>query len=276
MSKSMTLKRHRMVKPKNCFTGLILFLLVLSCSGVNNNADVTEKSSGISNENTDPLFANSIVSTNIDFITENDEDSFVNITYLGQYDKEMPDSRNDMLFDTNTYVFQANFSLGTSVEIWAHSDFESEATAKSFVDKLAGPLGKLPTLMRNKLSHVVLHKGDAGAFAEAEANFFVVYSDNIDLRISNNDFEETVFHESVHASLDSDYLNSTEWLSAQQNDKTFITQYAKENSDKEDLAESALFVYTILKHPGRLSSNTENWVKQHIPNRLKFIVALFE
>lgn len=227
-------------------------------------------------ESSDPLFTNSIVSTEIDFITDSDTDSFLTISYEGRKDKEMPDSRNDLLFDRGTFVFSVNFSTGATVEIWAHSSFENENLAKENADKIVNRLGKLPPFMLNKLSHVVLHKGNAGAFAESEANFFVVYSDNIDTRIANNDFEETVFHESVHATLDAEYLQRTDWRNAQQGDGTFITQYAMENADKEDMAETALFVYTMVKHPGRLSVDVEAWVKTNIPNRYNFLKTIFE
>lgn len=95
------------------------------------------------------------------------------------------------------------------------------------------------------------------------------------MRISNNDLEETIFHESIHAALDSEYLESTEWLNAQQNDDAFITQYAKDNSNKEDMAESALFSYTMIKYPNRLTPEIETWVKTNIPNRYAFFETIF-
>ncbi|WP_157449775.1 hypothetical protein [Croceitalea dokdonensis] len=237
---------------------------------------VDEDGNGSSAQNSDPLFTNSIVSTEIDFIRSGDSDSFLSITYEGQAEKEMPDSRNDQLFDTAAFVFKANFSAGVTVEIWAHSSFGNENVAKENADKIVNRLGKLPPFMLNKLSHVVLHKGDAGAFAESESNFFVVYSENIDVRISNKDLEETVFHESVHATLDAVHLQRAEWRDAQQRDGTFITQYAMENADKEDMAETALFVYTMVKHPGRLAPDTEAWVRTNIPNRYNFLKTIFE
>ena len=255
-------------------TLLIISLFIISCSN-NNDSDIpindTEEIQAVP-----PLFINSIVSTEIDFIQEEDSNSFINIQYLGQDDKEMPDSRTNELFDIGTYIFEVNFSNGGSIEIWAHSSFGGESAAQEYADKLTDRLGKLPEFMRDIISHVVLHKGNAGAFAESEANFFVLYSDNMDIRINNNDLEETVFHESVHATLDSDYLQNNNWLQAQIRDNTFITQYAKDNPDKEDMAESALFAYTMIKYPGRLSVDIEQWVHANIPNRYAFFESIFE
>ncbi len=218
-----------------------------------------------------PLFINSIVSTDIDFIKENDSDVSTSISYKGQDIKEMPDSRGGDLMDNKTFVFEASFSNGKKVGIWCHSTFGSQEAAKKYADKLLPRLGKLPELMRDKLSHVIIHKGDAGAFAESLGHFFMLYSDNMDTRISNNDLEETVFHESVHAALDEKFSNTEAWRQAQKDDGNFITDYAQSRSSKEDLAETTIFAYTMMKYPGRLSSETENWAKTHIPNRLAYI-----
>lgn len=223
-----------------------------------------------------PLFTNSIVSTDIDFIKSNDPDAFISLAYIGQEDKEMPDSRTEELFDTNTYVFEASFSNGKIVEIWAHSSFGSKSAAQEYADKLTSRLGKLPKFMRDILSHAVVHNGDAGAFSDAEGHFMVLYSDNMDTRISNNDLEETVFHETVHATLDEIHASSSAWTNAQTSDGNFITDYAEEYPIREDLAESAIFAYTMIKYPGRLSSEVEEWVSIYIPNRFAFFETIFQ
>lgn len=220
---------------------------------------------------TDPLFTNSIVSTDIDFIQSTDPDAFTSLAFIGRENKEMPDSRNDILFDQNTFIFEATFANGNKVEIWCHSSFGTQAAAQEYADKLTPRLGKLPELMRDVLDHVVIHKGDAGAFAESEAQFFVLYSDNMDTRISDNDLEETVFHESIHATLDTDHIETIAWKKAQTDDGNFITEYAESRSSKEDLAETSIFVYTMLRYPGRLAPSTEDWVQTHLPNRLDYI-----
>ena len=248
---------------------LIILLLIVGCAKDSNNSIASPTP-------LPPLFENSIVSTEIDFIRESDPDAFISITYKGQDEKEMPDRRNDILFDTNTYVFEASFSNGKIVEIWAHSSFGDENIAQEFADKLTSRLGKLPEFMRDKLSHVVIHKGDATAFSEHLGHFFVLYSDNMNTRIINNDLEETVFHESVHATLDADHREQQGWINAQKRDNNFITEYAQDNPETEDLAESAIFIYTMLKYPARLSEDVEDWVNTHIPNRFEYVRSMFE
>ncbi|WP_417857812.1 hypothetical protein [Xanthomarina gelatinilytica] len=222
-----------------------------------------------------PLFKNSIVSTDIDFITDKDPNAFTYLQYIRQSKQEMPDRRNEQLMDENTYVFKAFFSDGNEVEIWVHSAFGSINKAKKYAQMLTGPLGKLPKFMRKKLLHVVIHKGDETAFSESEGHFFVLYSENMKTRISNHDLEETVFHESVHATLDSSYKNNKKWLKAQKDDNVFITKYGESKPNQEDFSETAIFAYTILKYQGRLSSEIEEWVLKNIPNRLSFFRDIF-
>jgi len=176
-----------------------------------------------------PLFPNSVVSNEIDFISEADPDSFTDLTFVGREDKEMPGAPDGSdLFDVNSFVFEAAFSDDETLEIWCHSSFSTEAAAREYADKLTPRLGKLPAFQRNMMDHVVIHNGDGGAFAEIEGQFFI-------------HLEETVFHESVHASYQFMYEDSPEWTGAQSADSAFVTEYAQENPRLEDIAESALF-----------------------------------
>jgi hypothetical protein len=224
----------------------------------------------------EPIFENSIVSTEFDFITAEDPSAFQALRFLGQGRREMPDKRNQgELFGDDTFLFEASFQDGTQVKVWADSAFGSREVAERYANMLAGPLGKLPELMRRKLSHVVVHQGDETAFAESEGHFLVLYSQNMKTRVRNHDLEETVFHESVHATLDSQHNQSKAWLSAQNADNNFITKYASRNPAKEDLPESALFAYTMLKHPARLPADVKAWIHANMPNRFAFFQKLF-
>jgi len=224
-----------------------------------------------------PLFPNSVVSNDIDFIIDTDSDTFTSLTYLGLGNKEMPGAPNGGgLFDFGTFIFNVSFSDNETLEIWCHSTFLTQEAAQEYANKLCPRLGKLPVFQRNLLNHVVIHNGDGGAFAEIEGQFFILYSENMDARISTNDLEETVFHESVHASYQFMYENDSAWIDAQAADApAFVTEYGQDNPDLEDMAESALFAYTYIVHPGRLSAEIETWLEENIPNRLDFFRTIY-
>ncbi len=222
-----------------------------------------------------PLFPNSVVSNDIDFILEIDPDVFLEVTFLGLDDKEMPSSLSEELFDTDTFVFQAEFEGGHTTEIWCHSSFGTQEAAQEYAEKLGPRLGKLPAIQREMLNHVVIHNGNAGAYAETEGQFFILYSENMDDRISTNDLEETVFHESVHSSLQAIYEGEPIWTNAQDADQAFITEYAQELPGLEDMPETALFAYAYLTYPGRLPQEVEEWMTEHNPNKLEFFSMFY-
>ena len=63
-------------------------------------------------------------------------------------------------------------------------------------------------------------------------------------------------------------LASAEWKKAQRADGDFVTEYARDRPNKEDMAESALFAWAILFYPGRLPDFVEEEVRRIMPNRI--------
>ena len=126
-----------------------------------------------------PLFEKSTVSTELDFITSDDPSAFESLRFLGQGTREMPDKRNNELFAEDTHICEATFRDDSKVRIWVHSSFGNTEMANRYALMLSGPLGKLPGLMRKRLSHVVIHKGNETAFGESDGHFFVLYPENM-------------------------------------------------------------------------------------------------
>lgn len=223
----------------------------------------------------EPLFPNSVVSNDIDFIRTTDPSQPFQLQLTGRGRKEMPDKRSEALFLEGVFTFRLQYDDGSSVEAWASPEIGDSTAAEKYVRLLGAALGKQPQALREKLDHVVIHGGEETAYAEEEGHFFVIYAKNIEKRISTHDLEETVFHETIHATLEADHAKSPSWIAAQKKDPGFITDYAEENPQKEDLPESALFAYTLLHFPGRLSAAHEGKVRETMPHRLQYLETLF-
>jgi hypothetical protein len=224
----------------------------------------------------EPLFPNSVVSNDIDFIMTSDPAVPGCMRYLGQATHEMPGAldTNELVAD-DVHTFEVAFVDGSQVGLWVHPSVGTREEAEAVAALLVGPLGRLPAVMRQRLSHVVIHSGNRTAFAEHLGRFFVVFVDNVRARITTHDLEETVFHESVHATLEADWSQSAEWQQAQVEDGAFITEYAAELPDLEDLPESALFAYAYLRHPERLPPAVARGVETIMPARLAFFATIF-
>jgi hypothetical protein len=223
----------------------------------------------------EPLYRSSVVGTDFDFITEEDPDTFERLDDKGKELAEMPDKSNRSApLRQEAFLFVAHFSDGTTVKLFIDADFETQEAARKEALRYTPRLGKLPTALRRGVSRLVVHQGGIDVTAFSDIGLMVLYSDNASKRIKTHDLEETIFHESVHAAWDKTHASSAEWLDAQKKDGKFITDYAKKNPTKEDLAESALFAYTLTHHPDRIPKEAAEKITRAIPSRIAFVEKL--
>jgi hypothetical protein len=218
-------------------------------------------------------FKNSIASTDFDFITADDPSTFESLSFIERRRAELPDKRDNSLW-RDAFVFEARFSDQTEVTIFIDAQFETQEAAEAEAQRYVHPLGKLPTALRRGVNRLCVHRGGPMTTAFSDIGLIVLYSENASVRISNHDLEETVFHESVHAAWDAEHAESELWRRAQALDQAFVTNYAKSKPDREDLAETALFAFTLLHHPERLPPAVQTSVKGMVPARIRYIGEL--
>lgn len=221
------------------------------------------------------LYRSSVVGTDFDYITESDPDTFDHLEDKGQGLAEMPDkSDRSAALRQEAFLFVAHFNDGTRVSLAIDADFKTQDSARQEALRYTPRLGKLPTSLRRGVKRVVIHKGGENVTAFSDVGLMVLYSDNATKRIGTHDLEETVFHESVHAAWDKAHAKSAEWQDAQKKDGGYITDYARKNPQGEDLAESALFAFTLLHHPDRIPKEEAEKITRIIPNRIAFVEKL--
>lgn len=220
-------------------------------------------------------YPSSVVGTDFDFVVEGDPSAFKALAFKGQSACEMPDKRkDDAPLLRQAFAFVASFSDGTSVHMAIDAGFKTKAAARAEALRYTPRLGKLPTALRRGVERVVVHKGGESTTAFSDQGLIVVYSDNATQRIATHDLEETIFHESVHAAWDGVHARSPAWIAAQKKDGGFVTRYARKKPTREDLAESALFAFTLLHHPQRIPAAEARKIRKAIPARIAFVKAL--
>ena len=267
--------KNRFAMPVILSTAAILLGVLAVSRGLTSSGPL-KKETAI-RETKAPIYGSSVVGTDFDFITDADPSAFTRLEYVGFQKFEMPDKRESgEPLVQDAYLFNAHFSDGTKVGIALDKDFGSRQAAEHDARRYTSPLGKLPSLYRRNLKHVVVHTGgaDTTSFAEDRGHFFVIYSDNATKRIGTHDLEETFFHEGTHASIQAKYIGETAWQEARKADNAYITRYAK-TDDQEDFAESALFAYTLINHPERLPAAERDRIEKQIPNRIAFFRSVF-
>lgn len=253
-----------------CFVNPCLLTPIFAVAGVLGSQILVPQANLLAQE-----YRSSITATDFDFITESDPSTFVDIKYVSKGKYEMPDKRSgDHALRQQAFLFSASFKDKTKVNIYIDADFETQDAAMTEAKRYVHRLGKLPTSLRKGVERLVVHQGGKDTTAFSDIGLIVVYSENATKRISTHDLEETVFHESVHAAWDKAHAKSERWVRAQAADNAFVTVYGKTKPTREDLAESAIFAYTLLHHPERIPAADAKKIKKAIPNRIEYIARL--
>jgi hypothetical protein len=169
-------------------------------------------------------------------------------------------------------VFRAYFTDGPAIDIVLNPEFETEGEARAEALRYVRGLGQLPLVLRAGIVQFGIHKGDK-SFHGGPGKIFM-YQDKASLRMSQNKLEESILHEAVHASLDARWRDDPAWRSAQASDPGFVTRYGAAHPEGEDLAESVLFAYALLRHPGRIPPVDSADILRIMPHRLRVIETI--
>jgi len=207
--------------------------------------------------------------TVFDIITADDPTTYVCLNYEGRASRQMWDKRIDGESYLDVFLFTAHYSDGPPIDIILNPEFNTEAEARAEAYRYAYKLGHLPMVFRQGLKQFGIHKGKKG-FHGGPGKIFM-YQEQADLRVSQNKLEESLLHEAVHASLDALWRDSPAWRAAQEADGGFVTRYAAAFPRREDLAESALFAYGLLRYPGRIPPVDSADIAAVMPARIEVL-----
>lgn len=221
-----------------------------------------------------PAPFDSTADTVFDIIRASDPSTYLCLEDRGRGIRQMWDKRVDAEFDLDAYLFRAYFSDAPPVDIIVNPEFGSQGSARTEALRYPKALGRLPFLVRSGLTQIGIHKGRP-TYSAGPGKMFV-YAQRTDIRLAQNRLEESLFHESVHASLDRTYARAPIWQDAQAADDAFLTDYAADHPDSEDLAETMLFAYAVLVHPGRIPPVDTDVIARTVPARIAVIKDILD
>lgn len=101
-------------------------------------------------------------------------------------------------------------------------------------------------------------------------NNLVIHTGQADLYERDGILEETLVHEACHASLDGAHSSAADWIAAQKADDSFISTYARDYPQQEDVAESFLCWLAVTYRSDRISEKDADKIKKTIPNRIAY------
>ena len=202
-----------------------------------------------------------------DAINSNDPTAFQKIVFIGQDNRTMFDRRKNDWIQDNAYLFNASYDDGLKIEIQVNSEFK-DSKASEYASQYAKVIGQLPNVLRKDVQTVWIHKGDE-PFGGGNNNL-LIHITQAENYISKGILEETLVHEASHTSLDFDHSRRNGWLAAQKADDEFISNYAKQYPDREDIAESFLTWLVVRHFSDRVSKSHIKKILKVIPNRIKY------
>ena len=192
------------------------------------------------------------------------------ITYAGRGERYVPDRRPSTWITINAYLFDVRYG-GQVVEFRVNPEFGSTEAAQAEVETYAPALGQMPAVLLSAITHVVINAGDElwGGGGSSQGGI-LIHTDQGEDYIRRGVMEETMVHEATHAALDPAHRDSPGWRAAQTADGVFISTYARDFPDREDVAVSFRVWFAVRYQPERLNAVHRAVIRRTIPSRLAY------
>ncbi|MCY4583484.1 MAG: Ig-like domain-containing protein [Chloroflexi bacterium] len=211
---------------------------------------------------TPPFHATTLISPQV--IEPSDPTTLESITYAGRGELPHWDKQSEMTITIDTYLFDVRYA-GHVVEFRVYPELGSREAAQGTVETYIHALGQIPAVLMPGIKHVDIHPGEGRWNASQTLGIIVIYPDR-----EPGDFGEVFVHEATHTTLDQTHEGSPGWRAAQEADGVFISEYARDNPDTEDVAESFLAWFAVRYQSERLTTAEIISILRTIPNRLTY------
>ena len=216
-----------------------------------------------------------------DLITSSDYTIYSTSSYQGIetrlfYDKSIPDFIN-----YPAHIYKVNFGDDLSIDFEIYTEFTQEE-AGNIEQKYAPLIGQLGKDLRRNIKSFEFLKGEEVASAQrsddlnyANITFHTDWLTNlVETRPDGDKTEELLIHESAHLSIDPYVYGQQGWTDAVNLDGNFLSTYAKDNPDSEDVAETFQAYIAVKFFPDRISNSLRDTILSVCLNRFKYFDSL--
>ncbi len=217
-----------------------------------------------------PYWGTVFVDPNI--LTASDPTTFQGVADAGRENRTMWDRRAGDWIRVRAYLFNARFDDGLTMEIQVNPELGSAEAALAVAEEYGESIGRIPTSLRTGVQSVWIHRG-LGSFGGGNNNI-LIHRDTAEEHERGGYLEEVLMHEGVHSSLDPVHLRAPGWQVAQDADGGFISEYARDYPDREDLAETFVPYFALRYREGRIPHATWDTIMSAIPNRIAYLDSL--
>ena len=206
-----------------------------------------------------------------DIITADDPTLYVSLTDAGQGTRQVFDRRVNNWININAFLFTARYSTGREIEFQVNPEFGTQSQARDQALKFAPVIGRLPSVLLQDADSVTIHLGNQ-PFGGGNRNI-LIHTEQSAAYEADGILEETLVHEASHTSLDQYHAASTGWLAAQTADGEFISTYARDNPNREDIAETFLLYLAYRHRTDRITADLATTIANTVPQRIAYFDA---
>jgi hypothetical protein len=225
---------------------------------------------GTTLESAEPPFHGTIF-VNKSIVLDDDPSVFDKTTPMGIGQRRMFDRRTNRFAEVDARLYQADFKDGMKIEVQVNVEFD-ETEAQQALDRYLPVVGQLPAVLRKDVKTMWIHKGKE-PFGGGNDNL-LIHTGMGEVYLRDGILAETLCHEAAHTSLDATHANNDRWQTAQRLDGEFISQYARDNPGREDVAESFLLYVALRYRRDRIPNDLAETIETTMPNRLKYFDSL--
>jgi hypothetical protein len=216
-----------------------------------------------------------------DLITSTDYSIYSSYQYFGIenrlfYDQSIPD-----FLEYPAHIMKINFGDGLSIdfEIYQEYSFNEAIQIKDKYSPLIGQLGK--SLRQGIKSFefmtesVIASAQRSDDLSYANITFHPEWIQGVVMPYPGGDrTEELLIHEASHLSIDPFVYGDVEWSSAVQLDGNYISNYAMEFPEREDIAETFQAYIAVKYFPDRISNSLRDTILSVCLNRFIYFDSL--
>ena len=192
------------------------------------------------------------------------------------YDKSIPDFIN-----YPAHVYKVNFGDNLSIDFEIYTEFTLEE-AGNIEQKYAPLIGQLGKDLRRNIKSFEFLKGEEVASAQrsddlnyANITFHTDWLTNIvETRTDGDKTEELLIHESAHLSIDPYVYGQQGWTDAVNLDGNYLSTYAKDNPNSEDIAETFQAYIAVKYFPDRISNSLRDTILSVCLNIFEYFDSL--
>ncbi len=212
-----------------------------------------------------------------DVITAQDPSSFARVSYVGEafvlmWDRDVNNGSGDWI-TPEAYIFELSYDDDLQSQIRIRKSDFSKGQADQLADKYGFMMGQLPAFLRVGVDSINILASDALFGGNRWLNSIeITIGETSELYERTGNLEETLVHESAHAAMDYHYDEG--WVTARSTDRSFISRYAFDNPNREDIAETIVPYLGLRSQDGRVREDQERIIREGIPNRIQYLNGL--